>query len=183
MRNFMALRQPLSAILPCLVGSVLLFSTALMAQDTVDAAVQLGDPVKGKTVYQRVGGCVSCHGWAGDGQAGINPLARSVGANLRKSKLETETLTEVIRCGRPGTGMPYHDSAAYRDGDCYGLVLADLVDDTKVVRGKTFRSKQLADLVAYLEANVVGRGKPTLEECQIYYEASADKACSYLQSD
>mgnify|MGYP000641443687 CR=1 FL=1 len=32
----------------------------------------------------------------------------------------------LIKCGRPGSGMPPFDKFAYSDGRCYGLKQADL---------------------------------------------------------
>jgi mono/diheme cytochrome c family protein len=181
MRNFMALRRPQTAILPMLVGLAISFATFANAQGT--AATEAGDPERGKVIYQRVGYCANCHGWAGDGKAGVNPMAHGVGANLRETVLDAEGLTEVIKCGRPGTQMPYHDTAAYRDDRCYGQVMADFQQGEVPVRGKTFRDKDVSHLVAYLQQYMVGLGKPTLEECALYYGASADKACDYLRSE
>ncbi len=178
----MAPRGQLSVVFPVLVGLAPLLSTLAMAQDTSTAAALVGDPERGKFVYQRTGNCVNCHGWAGDGQAGRNPLARTAGANLRTTGLDAEGLAEAIRCGRPGTQMPYHDSASYRDDRCYGLVMSDFEPGQAPLRGKTFREKQLVDLIAYMQAHMVGRGKPTYEECAEYFGDSADQSCAYMGS-
>jgi mono/diheme cytochrome c family protein len=154
-----------------------LLAPAVMAQDMV------GDADKGRTIYQRVGICVNCHGWAGDGRAGANPLSHAAAANLRESGLDTAGLVEVIKCGIPGTAMPYHDSAAYSDGRCYGMVMGDYEPGSEPARGKTFRDKQLADLIAYLQTRMIGLGKPTYDECADYFGSSAGKACAYLKSD
>lgn len=176
----MALRGQPSVVFPVLVGLASLLSSFAMAQDT--AAALVGDPERGKFVCQRTGNCVNCHGWAGDGQAGRNPLARTAGANLRTSELDAEGLAEAIKCGRPGTQMPYHDSASYRDDRCYGLVMSDFEPGEEPLRGKTFREKQLVDLIAYMQALMVGRGKPTREECTEYFCDSAEKSCAYMSS-
>jgi mono/diheme cytochrome c family protein len=177
-RKFMALRRPLSAILAVLVGLTVLLSTGAHAQDA-----SAGDPERGKVVYQRMGYCVNCHGWAGDGQAGRNPLARGSGANLRETALDADGLAQIIQCGLPGTQMPYHEAAAYRDDRCYGMVMADFEEGQAPIRGKTFRDKELAHLIAYIQQKMVGLGKPTLAECIEYYGPSADKACAYLRSE
>lgn len=178
----MFLRRPLPVIMPLLIGLALLFSTAVRAQDTTAPTAMAGDPERGKIVFQRIGYCVNCHGWAGDGQAGRNPLARGASANLRKTELDAESLAQVIRCGLPGTQMPYHEAAAYRDDRCYGMVMADFEPGDAPVRGKTFREKDVAHLVAYLQQHMIGRGKPTAEECAQYYGPSADTGCAYLRS-
>jgi hypothetical protein len=79
--------------------------------------------------------------------------------------------------------MPYHDAAAYKDDRCYGMVLSDFEPDEAPPRGKTFRDKQLSDLIAYLQTSMIGLGKPTYDECAAYFESSADKACSYLKAN
>ena len=179
----MSLRRPLSVILPVLVGLAVVFSTFARAQDTTAPAALVGDPERGKIVYQKIGNCVNCHGWAGDGQAGRNPLERTAGANLRETELDAEGLTEVIKCGIPGTQMPYHEAAAYRDDRCYGMVMADFEAGGVPVRGKTFREKEVANLVAYMQQHMIGLGKPTYDECTHYYGSSADKACSDLRTE
>lgn len=179
----MTLPGLLSVSLPVLMGLAVLFSTFARAQDTTVPAALVGDPERGRIVFQRVGYCVNCHGWAGDGQSGRNPMSPGSSANLRETQLDTEGLTEVIKCGRPGTQMPYHEAAAYRDDRCYGMVMADFDPGSEPVRGKTFRDKQLADLIAYLQTHEIGRGKPNYEECADYYGTSADKACSYLKAN
>ena len=179
----MALCRPTSAIMPILVGLAVLFSTIARAQDTTAPAALVGDPERGKIVYQRMGYCVNCHGWAGDGMAGRNPLARATGADLRKTALDAEGLAQVIKCGLPGTQMPFHDTAAYRDDRCYGMVMADFEPGGVPMRGKTFRDKEVPHLVAYIQEYMIGLGKPNLEECALYYGKSADKACAYLRSE
>jgi len=178
----MTLPGLLSVSLPLFMGLAVLFATFAIAQDTTPAAL-VGDPVRGKIVFQRVGYCVNCHGWAGDGQSGRNPLSHAAAANLRETQLDTEGLTEVIKCGLPGTPMPYHDSAAYRDDRCYGMVMTDFDPGNAPTKGKTFRGKQLADLIAYLQTHMIGKGKPTYDECADYFGGSADTACAYLKTE
>ncbi len=179
----MTLPGLLPVLLPVLLGMAVLLSTYARAQETTAPTALVGDPERGKTVYQKIGYCVNCHGWAGDGQSGRNPLSHAAAANLRETQLDTKVLTEVIKCGLPGTKMPYHDSAAYRDDRCNGMVMADFDAETKPIRGKTFRDQDLANLVAYMQAQMIGLGKPNYAECEDYYGASASKACAYLKTD
>jgi hypothetical protein len=137
-----------------------------------------GDPEKGKVVYQRIGNCVNCHGWAGDGRTGRNPLSHSIGANIRETNLDPQGLYDVIRCGLPGTQMPYHDQVSYKDDRCFGLTMKDFALGAEPVRGKTMREAQMVDLVAYLEKYVIGHGAPNYEECALYFGGSADKSCA-----
>lgn len=138
------------------------------------------DPQRGKVVFRTVGGCVNCHGWAGDGQTGVNMRAPS-GPSLRATALDTAALTEVIRCGRPGTPMPYHDRAAYRDDRCYGQVMSDFAPGDKPARGKSLTEDDIAALVSYLQSRVIGLGKPTHAECVDFFDNPAAKACNTVK--
>ena len=59
--------------------------------------------------------------------------------------------------------------------------MSDFDADQRPVKGKTFSEQQMVDLVAYLQKYVVGHGKPTYEECALYFDTSADKSCAYLK--
>ena len=164
-------------------SALICLSSAALADFIPNPDFTQGDAEKGKQVYQRIGVCVNCHGWAGDGQSGRNPMAHSGGANLRETKLDAQGLYDVIRCGIPGTSMPYHDSVSYRDGRCFGMLLADFDEGRQPVLGKTFREKQMVDLVAYLQKYVIGHGKPAYDECAMYFDTSAGAACAYLKDN
>lgn len=142
-----------------------------------------GDPEKGKVVYQRTGFCVNCHGWAADGQAGRNLMAHAVGANLRETKLDRQGIYDIIRCGIPGTQMPYHDQVSYKDDRCFGMMAKDFAPGVQPAKGKTMREAQMVDLIAYLEKYTIGHGKPTYEECALYYGTTASKSCAYLKGN
>ena len=160
--------------------ALLCLSASVMAQFIANPDFTQGDAESGKRVYQRVAVCVNCHGWPGNGHDGVG-LQRGDGANLRETKLDAQVLYDTIRCGIPGTQMPYHDQTSYRDGRCNGMLMADFAAGQQPIMGKTLSEKQMVDLVAYLEKYVIGRGKPTYEECALYFGTSADKSCSYLK--
>ena len=64
--------------------AVLCLSSAVQAEFIATPDFTQGDAEKGKQVYQRVGVCVNCHGWAGDGESGRNPMvARGRGQSAR----------------------------------------------------------------------------------------------------
>ena len=161
-----------AAILLCL-------STAVLAEFIAKPDFTQGDAEKGKQVYQRVGMCVNCHGWPGNGLDGV--MLQRGGANLRETKLDAQGIYDIIRCGIPGTQMPYHDSASYTDDRCNGMLMSDFATGQQPVMGKTFSEHQMVDLIAYLEKYVIGHGKPTYEECALYFDTSADKSCAYLK--
>lgn len=167
------------AMLPVVMtfGLATLAATMTRAQDAADP---VGDPERGRVVYRSVGYCTNCHGWAGDGKSGTN-LQAPVGPNLRETGLDTAGLIEVIGCGRPGTPMPYHDRAAYRDGRCFGMTLQDFSPGSEPRRGKTFSDRDVANVVAFLETYMIGRGEPTLAECTEFYDNPSAAACSGLR--
>ena len=148
---------------------------SLRAQSTEEP-----DADRGRVVFRSVGYCVNCHGWAGDGQSGTN-LQAPIGPNLRETALGTEDLIEVIGCGRPGTPMPYHDRAAYRDGRCFDMELSDFAEGMAPVRGRTFSDRDVANVVAYMEARMIDRGPPTFEECAAFYDNPDAHACASLR--
>jgi hypothetical protein len=165
------------------VPALLCLSSVVLAEFVAKPDFAQGDAEKGKLVYQRVGVCVNCHGWPADGVTGTNPMVHVQGPNLRQTQLDAQGLYDVIRCGIPGTQMPYHDSVSYKDDRCHGMLMSDFPTAQQPIRGKTFSEHQMVDLVAYLEKYVVGRGKPTYQECALYFDTSADKYCSYLKGN
>ena len=175
----------LQALKIAAVGAAALLcqSSAVLAEFIANPDFTQGDAEKGKQVYQRVGVCVNCHGWAGDGRSGRGPMSKGDAANLRETKLDAQGLYDLIRCGIPGTPMPYHDSVSYKDDRCHGLLMSDFDAGQQPIMGKTFREEQMVDLIAYLEKYAIGHGKPTYEECALYFDASADKSCSYLKGN
>jgi mono/diheme cytochrome c family protein len=165
--------MPVTRSMAASLAIVTLAAPMTLAQQADDI---VADPERGKIVYRSVAYCGNCHGWPGDGITGIL-LQAPRGANLRESKLDTQALIEVIKCGLPGTEMPYHSTTAYRDGSCYGMEMSDFAPGNKPIRGKTFRDKDIVNLVAYLQTKMIGLGKPTVEECADFFDNPAASAC------
>src|SRR5438874_439766 len=65
----------------------------------------------------RTAACGLCHGTFGNGEKTQDEMP--TGANLRTTKIDTATMVETIKCGRPGLGMPYYDPNAYTKDACY----------------------------------------------------------------
>lgn len=172
--------SPRSALVVSLSSLAAVLSTLAASPSLAQGAADTADPDRGRYVYRAVGYCVDCHGWAGDGLAGT-ALQAPVGPNLRETELDTAGLIETIGCGRPGTPMPYHDRAAYRDGRCFGMDLSDFAEGTAPHQGRLFSDRDVANVAAYLEEYVIGRGEPTFEECGEFYDNPSAAACASLQ--
>jgi len=66
---------------------------------------QSGDPLKGKSLYDRH--CVTCHGPGGKGDGPIGQVLIPPAANLTLlGKQSDKTILDTLRNGRPGTAMP-----------------------------------------------------------------------------
>ena len=143
------------------------FATVLVV---TGSAVQAQTPsaediAAGGQLFRQKANCQACHGWAGDGRKIDNQMPD--GANLRETTLERKDLITVIKCGRPGTGMPAFDRFGYSDGRCYGLKQADLR-----ARGLTMSDppatliqSEIDTLVDFLYAKVIGKGPMNHAKC------------------
>jgi mono/diheme cytochrome c family protein len=126
----------------------------------------------GKAVYKKAN-CVGCHKWHGGGGGGYGGLAHS----LRETQLDGEALAMVIRCGRPGTRMPYHERKAYtgKNRDCYEMTRAEL-EDAAPPRARYFlREPDIAVVVEYVQAYIQGRGQPDYDDCVAFWGAEATR--------
>src|ERR1700733_3493585 len=147
-------------------------STAFAAQDTLS---------EGRAVYVRAN-CVGCHKWHGDGGGGYGGAALS----LRKTQLEEQQIVETVRCGRPGTGMPYFERDAYSDDasaphPCYGLTKHAL-GDVHVAEATIFlQPAEIEAVAAYVLTEIKGKGEPTLQECLAFF-GDASRACEIYKS-
>jgi hypothetical protein len=132
-----------------------------------------GDIGLGKRLYQEKATCGFCHGWAGDGAG--DPLSEGKAANLRETKLDHDQLVETIRCGVPGgTAMPHFDKFAWTEGEnCFGMTGAEVGDKKPRAPTADLSKREIAAIVAYLEAKVVGKGPPTVAECEEFFGAGA----------
>jgi len=121
----------------------------------------------GKGIFKEKANCQYCHKWDASGDTGYGGVALS----LRKTALNREQLTEVVKCGRPLTGMPYHDRLSYTDKRCYGATRADLGKDVPPM-GEFLSAREIDAVVQYLFAKVVGHGPATYEDCVDFWGAN-----------
>jgi hypothetical protein len=129
---------------------------------------------EGKRVYQRAN-CVGCHKWHGDGGGGYGGAALS----LRATQLTREQIIEVVKCGRPGTGMPYHQRGAYDDDGCYGLNKEALGKDAPVEAAAFLRPGEIEAVADYVLAAMKGRGEPGYADCAAFFGEGARVCNTY----
>ncbi len=153
-------------------GFAVAFAAALLA---MPAAAQ--DASLGRGVWLGQANCADCHGWLGNGVP-EDPRAPR-GANLRNTTMDLATLSEVILCGIPGTGMPHFDPRAYTDTRCYGSTREQLGDATPFPADASL-TKRLADgLAAFILAEFAGKGDPTQTDCTTLLGAD-NRRCALL---
>jgi mono/diheme cytochrome c family protein len=148
------------------IGAVVIACCAAIGLDAARAQAALSAEEArtieyGKDVFKTKATCQFCHKWDASGDQGYGGIALS----LRKTQLTPEQLAEVVKCGRPGTGMPYHDKFAYTDKRCFGLTRADLGKDMPPAGNEFLQPREIDAVVKYLFARAVGRGAATYDEC------------------
>src|SRR5262245_20969569 len=119
-------------------------------------------------------GCSECHGAFADGEKERDEAP--TGANLRTTRLDNAAITEVIRCGRPNTGMPRFDEGAYTQRACQGQPTG-AVPDALYPTPRMLSLQEIDAVVTYLRARVIGRRAVTPQECAYYYGDLADTFC------
>lgn len=156
---------------------MLLGLAGLWAGSMLPAAPAMAQDLElGKRVYEKAN-CVGCHKWHGGGGGGYGGAALS----LRETELDRDLLLEVIRCGRPATGMPYHDRHAYKEVDCYGgMSKADLGADFPPKAASFLRDEEVEAVVVYVATRLKGQGEPTEEDCIAFWGEGA-KECASLR--
>ena len=160
--------------LPVIVAAVAALLLAPIAH------AQMPDPADiaaGARLFRQKGNCQACHGWAGDGRKLDSQMPD--GANLRESVLDRETLILLIKCGRPGTGMPPFDKFAYSDGRCYGLKQADVRSPKLQMPDPpaTLQAREIDAIADFMFAKIIGKGPMDRAKC-IDYWGSDVEACN-----
>src|SRR5437879_3628511 len=162
------------------VGAALVLLVALqLAQAARAQAPDASDIAEGMRLFLQKGNCQACHGWAGDGRKMDSQMPE--GANLRASALDREALILLIKCGRPGSGMPAFDKFAYSDGRCYGLKQADLRAKNLQMPDPpaTLQPREIEAIADFMFAKIIGKGPMDRAKC-IDYWGSDVEACSEL---
>jgi len=118
----------------------------------------------GKVVY-REANCVGCHKWHGGGGGGYGGAALS----LRATHLTREQIIEVVRCGRPNTGMPHFVRDAYAADGCYGLTAADLGPAIPGAGVRFLRAQDIEAVADYVLTAIKGKDEPNYADCSAFF--------------
>ena len=142
--------------------------TAVALTCSTAAFAQNEGKVKAGLAAWRNSGCADCHGAFANGEKERDESP--TGADLRRARLSGEEIKLTIRCGRPGTGMPSFEDGGRGcpsgSGELYPA-------PTKLT------AEQIDDVVAYLQARIIGKGKITKQECLLYYTEKPDWCADY----
>jgi cytochrome c5 len=130
----------------------------------------------GKEIFKSKAVCQYCHKWDASGDQGYGGNALS----LRVTQLTPEQMTEVVKCGRPATGMPYHDRFAYTDKRCYGYTREQMGNDMPPAGNDFLSNREVDAVVKYLYAKDVGKGPATYQDCVDFW-GSDTKQCDPLK--
>ena len=128
----------------------------------------------GLNVYKK-GNCMGCHSW--DGKGGGHGGAVS----LRNTELTINEIINVIKCGRPGTGMPYFLKKAYKEEKCYDTTFEDYDESNRPVNSQRFLSSKQIEAVSIFVREVLQNKKLDKNYCEYFYEKGS-KACLSLKN-
>src|SRR6202140_1217558 len=103
----------------------------------------------GKEIFKSKANCQFCHKWDASGDQGYGGNALS----LRKTALTPEQFAEVIKCGRPTTGMPYHDQFAYTDKRCFDMPRQEIGKGIPPI-GEPLQKREIDAVVKYVYARM-----------------------------
>jgi mono/diheme cytochrome c family protein len=138
----------------------------------------LGSPAMGaedgKAIYEKAN-CVGCHKWHGGGGGGYGGAALS----LRDTHLDRDQLIEVVRCGRMGTRMPFHDKHAWTTVQCYGTDAKAAGADAPPQAAEFLSQEEIASVADYVFGNIKGKGKPDRADCVAFWGEGAKQCQSF----
>ncbi len=129
----------------------------------------------GLNVYKK-GNCMGCHSWHGKGGGGYG-----AGVSLRNMNLTIDEIKNVIKCGRPGTGMPYFLRKAYKEEKCYDTTFEDYNETYRPVSSKKFLSSRQIEAVSIFVREVLQNKKLDKYYCEFFYEKGS-KVCLNLKN-
>src|SRR5215469_12873991 len=151
-----------------LVLTIVLTIAAIAFTCSTAAFAQSEDKVKAGLAAWRNSGCADCHGAFANGEKERDESP--TGADLRRARLNADEIKLAIRCGRPGAGMPsFEEGARGCPGGGGELYPAPA----------TLTAGEIDNVVAYLQARIIGKGKISKQECLLYYTDKPDWCDDY----
>ena len=156
------------------ISSSLFFFLTLFIFCTNVLGVNLEEHKYRLNVYKK-GNCMGCHSW--DGKGGGHGGAVS----LRNTELTINEIINVIKCGRPGTGMPYFLKKAYKEEKCYDTTFEDYDESNRPVNSQKFLSSIQIEAVSTFVREVLQNKKLDKNYCEYFYEKGS-KACLSLKN-
>ena len=136
--------------------------------------VNLEEHKYGLNVYKK-GNCMGCHSWHGKGGG------HGAAVSLRNTELTINEIINVIKCGRPGTGMPYFLKKAYKEEKCYDTIFEDYDESNRPVNSQKFLSSKQIEAVSIFVREVLQNKKLDKNYCEFFYEKGS-KACVNLKN-
>ena len=136
--------------------------------------VNLEEHKYGLDVYKK-GNCMGCHSWHGKGGG------HGAAVSLRNTELTLNEIINVIKCGRPGTGMPYFLRKAYKAEKCYDTTFEDYDEAYRPVSSQKFLSSKQIEAVSIFIKEVLQNKELDKNYCEYFYEKGS-KACLNLKN-
>lgn len=140
------------------IGAAIIAAASMAVGCSTAALAQNEAKIKAGLNTWKDSGCADCHGAFANGEKQRDESPS--GADLRTARLNGDELKLTIRCGRPGTGMPAFEEGA---SGCTGA--GDLYPAPR-----NLSPEEIDNVVAYLQARIIGRGRITKQECLYYYD-------------
>ena len=157
------------------ITSLLFFSISVFIFCSYILGVNLEEHKYGLNVYKK-GNCMGCHSWHGKGGGGYGD-----GVSLRNMNLTLDEIINVIKCGRPGTGMPFFLRKAYKEEKCYDTTFEDYDDSYRPVSSKRFLSSKQIEAVSIFVKEVLHGKELDNNYCEFFYEKGS-KVCLNLKN-
>ena len=137
--------------------------------------VNLEEHKYGLNVYKK-GNCMGCHSWHGKGGGGYG-----AGVSLRNINLTLDEIINVIKCGRPGTGMPYFFRKAYKEEKCYDTTFEDYDSSYRPLSSKKFLSSKQIEAVSIFVKEVLQDKMLDESYCEFFFKKGS-KVCLNLKN-
>ena len=154
-------------------SSLFFFLTSFIFCNNI-LGVNLEEQKYGLNVYKK-GNCMGCHSWHGKGGG------HGAAVSLRNTELTLNEIINVIKCGRPGTGMPYFLRKAYKAEKCYGTTFEDYDGSNRPVNSQKFLSSKQIEAVSIFVKEVLQNRKLDKNYCEFFYEKGS-KACLNIKN-